>query len=130
MPLIQYGDFEGVMLKIAAHEGWTFCDGDEEIAPEAVFNEETYGPAILKVGGEELRAHGIDANLALAFQTAPDSVLGVSVALDPDQNSFVAALWRVCMSAHVITSLPKIGEAFDLSMLRLVFGPQPAPGTA
>lgn len=131
MQLISYGDFEGVMIQVAAQEGWTFCDGDEPVAAETVFNDETYGPAILKVAATELQVRGFSANLGVEFPAAPDALLGVGVTFDPASNSVLAATWRICLASYVIENLPKISNDYDLSLLRNVFEhrPEPSSGT-
>lgn len=130
MQLTSYGDFEGVMIQVAAQQGWTFCDGDEPVVAEAVFNEETYGPAILKVATEELAARGIKAELGVQFQSARDAMLGVSASFDPAHNGVLAATWRICLASYVVENLPRNGPDFDLSLLRDAFSQQLAPVSA
>jgi hypothetical protein len=127
MQLTGYGDFEGVMVEVAAEQGWTFCDGEEPVAAETVFNEETYGPAILKLASNELASRAIQAPLGVQFTEAPDSLLGMSASFNADQNTLLAATWRICLAAYVIEHLPRNGASYDLSLLRNVFALQPAP---
>lgn len=127
MQLTEYGDFEGVMIEVASEQGWTFCDAGEPVAPETVFNEETYGPAILKLAADELVRRGIEAPLGVSFTPSPEAMLGVGAAFDPEQNNLLAATWRICLAAFVVEHLPRSGPDIDLVLLRDVFPAPPAP---
>lgn len=130
MQLTRYGDFEGVMAEVAAERGWTFCDGDEPVAAATVFNEETFGPAILKLAADELTGRGFKVPLGVQFALAPEALLGVSASFNEEQNSLLAATWRICLASYVVEHLPRIGADYDLSLLRAVFVQQPAPAGA
>lgn len=129
MHLTRYGDFEGVMTQVAAEEGWTFCDGEEPVAAETVFNEETFGPAILKLAVDELAARGIPVELGVRFEPSPDSLLGMRADFDDARNSLLATSWRITLSSYVVEQLPRLGADFDLSLLRSTFVSTPSPGT-
>lgn len=118
-------DFETIMLHLADEEGWTFRDGDDEVAPEGVFNSETFAPALMRVAEMELAARGLPIDLGVAFEQREDTLLGVSLAFD-DKASLLAAMWRLSLAAYVVDQLPRIGQSRDLALLRQVFANQPA----
>lgn len=130
MKLTGYEDFEGVLIEVAAEQGWSFCDGAEPVAHETVFNEQTFGPAILKLAADELAGRGFDVALGVNFTVDPEALLGVSAGFDDALNSLKAACWRICMASYVVEQLPRSGADFDLALLREVFVQQPAPAGA
>ena len=122
----RFEDFEAIMILLAAEEGWQFRDGDDEIAPEAVFNEETYAPAMLGVAEFAMGVRELDIDLGVRFEARDDAMMGVAVAFD-EKAPLVCALWRVVLAAYVVDNLPQIGLAKDLASLREVFTPTDSP---
>lgn len=112
------------MINLAAEEGWTFRDGEDEVAPEAVFNGETYGPALIRVAEMELGARGLPIELGASFEPREDTLLGVALVFD-DKASLLAAMWRLSLAAYVVDQLPRIGQSRDLALLRQVFAHNP-----
>ena len=126
MKLTGYEDFEGVLIEVALDRGWTFCEGGEPVAPDTVFNEQTFGPALLKLASDELSGRGLDVTLGVSFAADAEAMLGVSAVFDEAQNDLKAACWRICMASYVVEQLPRNGADYDLSLLREVFAQQPA----
>lgn len=113
------------MLNLADEEGWTFRDGDDEVAPEGVFNSETFAPALMRVAEMELAARGLPIELGVTLEPREDALLGVGLAFD-EKASLLAAMWRLSLAAYVVDQLPRIGHSRDLALLRQVFVHQPA----
>lgn len=123
-----YDRYEATMIAMAGEEGWEFFDGQEQVAPELVFNQATYGAAVLKIAELDIADRGIDAQLGLSFIPNEESLMGMSVEFDDEpqkQASIKAMIWRLALSTHVIRSLPRLGRGYDLSVLYAAFNQTP-----
>ena len=125
-PMRRFEDFEAIMIGLAEEEGWEFRDGDDEVAPHAVFNEETYAPALLYLVQVEIQARGLDIDLGVRYEPRADALCGVAVGFD-ESAPLMSSLWRLTLAAYMVEQLPQVGHARDLSMLREVFEPAPGP---
>lgn len=125
----RFEDFESIMILLAAEEGWQFRDGDDEVAPEAVFNDETYAPAMLGIAEFNMGVRDLSIDLGARFEPREDTMMGVAVAFD-EKAPLVAALWRVVLAAYVIDQLPVVGGCKDLAVLREAFTPDATPALA
>lgn len=119
--LTGYADFESILIKTAEQEGWEFQDGDDRVGAEVVFNQQTYGPLILRIAEDELADRGLTEDLGLVYAANSEAMAGVEVAFREESKGRVEAytqmIWRLALSISVLKSLPRNGNVFDLSVL-------------
>lgn len=125
-----YEDFEATLILASSSQGWQFMDNSEVVAPELVFNRQTYAPAVLKTAEDDLRRRGIDVDLGLSFQPCEDALMGFEVHFKEEQLSepavdYSAMLWRLCLAMHVVKHLPLNQGYRDLTVLALSFDSMP-----
>ncbi|CAN7532861.1 hypothetical protein LJR168_003804 [Pseudoxanthomonas sp. LjRoot168] len=149
--LTGYADFESILIKTAEQEGWEFRDGDEAVGADAVFNYQTYGPALLRVAELELADRGITVSgfpyqdrgdvttvedLGLVYTSCHDALMGVEVSFIEESASektlaYKRMIYRLALSIAVLKSLPRIDGSIDLSLLSAIaFDDVPRPENA
>lgn len=115
------------MLQLAQHEGWQFEYEGRPISTALVFNDATFGPALLQAAQAELDARGITQDLGLVLESDSGAMFGKRVHFDDSRNNVVAGIWRLAQCAYQLQELPRNGDRISLdlvpAMLSAEFGP-------
>lgn len=103
--LTRYRDYEQIMIRLAKDRGWEFEFAGESVPTQSVFNQATYGPALLVAAGTELAAREIPCDLAFEIGGEPNSLFGAKISFPPERSSFQAQIMRISTTAMIIDAL-------------------------
>lgn len=120
--LLNYRDFEQIMIRLAGERGWEFEFAGESIPPQAVFNQATYAPPLLTAAHAELAAREIPCDLAFEISGESNSLFGAKISFPMERSSYVAQIMRIGATAMIIEALPRNGNHVQLDHLQYVLG--------
>lgn len=114
---LTYSDFEGIMVQLAQHEAWEFEFEGQPVSASSVFNEATFGPALLQAAQLELAVRGIAQDLALVLEPDDKAMFGKRVRFDDSRNGIVPGMWRLAQCAYQLQELPRRGHRICLDLV-------------
>lgn len=117
---LSFADFEGIMLQLAQHENWEFEYEGHPVPAASVFNEATFGPALLQAAQFELTARGISQDLGLILEADDKTMFGKRVRFDDSRNGAIAGMWRLAQCAYQLRELPRNGRRICLDLVPAV----------
>lgn len=120
----QYADFEGVMLQLAHEEGWEFEYDARSVSVASVFNEATFGPALLQAAQLELAARGISQDLGLILEADEQAMFGKRIRFDDSRSGLMVRMWRLVHCAYQVDMLPRNGNRICLDLVPAVLSPE------
>lgn len=120
--LINYRDFEQIMIRLANERSWEFEFAGEAVPLPSVFNQATYAPPLLVAAGMELEAREIPCDLAYEIGGESNSLFGAKISFPVERSSVFAQIMRIGASAMIIEALPRNGRAIQLDPLQYVLG--------
>ena len=120
--LINYRDYEQIMIRLAKERGWEFEFAGEAVPLQSVFNHSTYAPPLLVAAGAELGAREIPCDLAYEIGGESNSLFGAKISFAAERSTVMAQIMRIAASAMLIEALPLNGRTIQLDPLQYVLG--------
>ncbi|MDQ1090608.1 hypothetical protein QE400_000021 [Xanthomonas sacchari] len=124
-----YRVFEGIMLEYARAQGWEFCFQGQPLPLASVFNNATFGPALLVAAQAELTLRKIDVDLGLAVEDDEAAMFGRRVEFDSGRSDLLTQMWRLTQTAYQVDMLPREQNRIVLDLVPAALEPfdTPAP---
>ncbi|WP_164153500.1 hypothetical protein [Stenotrophomonas maltophilia] len=124
-----YREFEGVMLEYARAQGWEFSFQGQPLPLASVFNDATFGPALLMAAQAELKLRKIDVDLGLSVESDDTAMFGRRVEFDAGRSNLLTQMWRLTQTAYQVDMLPREQNRIVLDLVPAALEPidTPAP---
>ncbi|MDO7935695.1 hypothetical protein Q6A26_04125 [Xanthomonas euvesicatoria pv. eucalypti] len=124
-----YRGFEGVMLEYAKAQGWEFSFQGKPLPLASVFNDATFGPALLMAAQAELTLRKIDVDLGLSVESDDTAMFGRRVEFDAGRSNLLTQMWRLTQTAYQVDMLPREQNRIVLDLVPAALEPidTPAP---
>lgn len=120
--LINYRDYEQIMIRLAKERGWEFEFAGESVPLQSVFNNATYAPPLLVAAGAELGAREIHCDLGYEIGGESNSLFGAKISFVQERSSVMAQIMRIAASAMLVEALPRNERSIQLDPLQYVLG--------
>ncbi|AOY69347.1 hypothetical protein LN483_07120 [Xanthomonas euvesicatoria pv. euvesicatoria] len=122
-----YREFEGIMLEFAKAQGWEFSFQAQPLPLASVFNNATFGPALLVAAQVELSLRKIEVDLGLVVQEDNGAMFGRRVEFDPARSHLLTQMWRLTQTAYQVDLLPREQNRIVLDLVPAALEPYEAP---